>query len=96
MATILTLGPRGEKFVNDQISSGHYSSANDVVGDALRHFEDVQHLRPMSHDEMKLAVETSRKSELGRPIQDVFADILFMLATGADDMKPRSRPKDAA
>jgi antitoxin ParD1/3/4 len=94
--TNLVLGPNDEKIINAQISSGHYNSASEVIRDALHHFEDVQRLRPMSHEEMKLAVAESRKSGLGRPLEDVFADILSMLATGADDIKRHSRPKDAA
>lgn len=38
--TSLTLGPHWENFIKDEISSGRYSSASEVVRDALRHLEE--------------------------------------------------------
>jgi antitoxin ParD1/3/4 len=40
--TSFVLGEHFEKLINQQIHTGRYSSASEVVGDALRMFEEQQ------------------------------------------------------
>lgn len=37
--TSLNLGEHWEVFIKNEVASGHYGSANEVVRDALRNFE---------------------------------------------------------
>lgn len=41
-STSLSLGPHWEHFIKEEISSGRYGSASEVVRDALRQLEDRQ------------------------------------------------------
>ena len=40
--TSLTLGDHWERFIKNQIATGRYGSASEVVRDALRHMEERQ------------------------------------------------------
>jgi antitoxin ParD1/3/4 len=55
-----------EKFIESELKSGHYSSASEVVRDALRLFEEQEHIKALRLQTLK---EEIRKGlESGDPI----------------------------
>ncbi len=80
MPSSYVLGAHYEKFVKDQVASGRYNNASEVLRDALRHFEDWMRLRPMGLDEIREAIALSDNSGPGQPADVVFDNIRDMLA----------------
>lgn len=61
--TSLTLGPHWENYIKDEISSGRYSSASEVVRDALRHLEERKHKIALLQETLAEGADQASRSE---------------------------------
>lgn len=72
MPTSVALSPHFEAFIQEQVKSGRYNNASEVVRAALRLLED-QHARArLQHEEMRAAIAAGLASGPGRSADAVF------------------------
>jgi len=62
-----------ERFVKKQIESGRYSSASEVVRDALRLLEEQEELREAQIKSLREKVQEGINSGPGVPAEEVFS-----------------------
>ena len=55
------LGGHFENFIDEQLRSGRYNNASEVVRDGLRMLEDRENLRQLKIAEIRQSIEASRK-----------------------------------
>jgi len=67
------LGEYFEAFVQEQVKSGRYNNASEVVRAGLRLLEDSEQLRELKLAELRRLVDEGRLSGEGSPAEDVFA-----------------------
>lgn len=73
MPTSVALSPHFESFIQEQIKSGRYNNASEVVRAGLRLLED-QHARArMQQEELRAAVAAGRASGSGKSAGAVLA-----------------------
>jgi antitoxin ParD1/3/4 len=71
MPTSVALSAHFEKFIEEQIKSGRYNNASEVVRAGLRLLED-QHLRTrLQHEELRVAIAAGRITGPGKPAETV-------------------------
>src|SRR5260221_38922 len=75
MPRSVALGDHFEQFINDQVESGRYTNASDVLRAGLRLLEDHEQRRALQLDELRRAVQAGRDSGLGRPADQVFNEV---------------------
>ena len=61
--TSLSLGEHWEVFIKNEVSSGRYGSASEVVRDALRHFEEQKSKLDILRSHLAEGVEQATKGE---------------------------------
>jgi antitoxin ParD1/3/4 len=80
------LGDHFERFIDDQVKSGRYNNASEVVRAALRVLEDGERERRLVTDELARLVQAGADSGPGRPAEAVFAGLRAKIAaTGETD-----------
>jgi len=71
MPTSVALSPHFETFIQEQVKSGRYNNASEVVRAGLRLLED-QHVRAkMQHEELRVAIAAGLASGPGKPADAV-------------------------
>lgn len=75
MPRSFALGGHFEQFVDEQVESGRYNNASEVVRAGLRVLEDQEKERALKLDELRRAVQAGRDSGRGRPAAVVFDEI---------------------
>ena len=78
MSHSYVLGDHFEQFVADQVSSGRFEDASDVVRAGLKLLEEQERLRPIKLDTLR--------SEIEKGI-NALADGRFVEARGEDELK---------
>ena len=71
MPSSYAIGSHFERFVKRQIESGRYSSASEVVRDALRLLEEQEELREAQLKSLREKVQEGIDSGPGIPAEDV-------------------------
>jgi antitoxin ParD1/3/4 len=66
------LGSHFEDFVKQQVTSGRYNNASEVIRTALRLLEDQEKLREARLTELKNAIREGMESGPAVPADDVF------------------------
>ncbi|MGV1893722.1 type II toxin-antitoxin system ParD family antitoxin [Agrobacterium vitis] len=61
--TSLTLGPHWEGFIKQQINSGRYASASEVVRDALRELEEREEKLKILHHQIDKGWQQADRGE---------------------------------
>ncbi len=72
MPSSYAIGPHFESFIRQQIESGRYSSASEVVRDALRLLEEQEELREAQIKNLRQQLQEGRQSGTGIPADRVF------------------------
>ena len=71
MPTSVALGSHFEGFVKEQVSSGRYNNASEVVRDGLRLLEDVEAMRRLKVERLRSDIAEGLRSGPGRTAADV-------------------------
>ncbi|MHC1730070.1 MAG: type II toxin-antitoxin system ParD family antitoxin [Syntrophobacteraceae bacterium] len=72
MPSSYAVGKHFEGFIKQQIESGRYSSASEVVRDALRLLEEREELRNTKIENLRRQLQEGRESGPGIPADEVF------------------------
>lgn len=72
MPTSVALGPHFEAFVRDQVQSGRFNNASEVVRAGLRLLEDTEHRKQLELDAVRAEIAAGRASGPGKPADEVF------------------------
>jgi len=72
MPTSVALSPHFEAFIQEQVKSGRYNNASEVVRAGLRLLEDKHARAKMQHEELRAAIAAGRASGPGKSAQAVF------------------------
>jgi antitoxin ParD1/3/4 len=72
MPSSYAIGDHFEQFIRQQIESGRYASASEVVRDALRVLEGRERLREIEIEEYRSKIREGIESGPGIPAEDVF------------------------
>ncbi len=87
MSMNITLSPRLENMVREKVESGMYSSASEVVCEALRLLEDLDNMLQIKLDMLREQIKRGCESGPGRPWEEVFAEMLKKIQEVADKKK---------
>lgn len=72
MPTSVALSPHFEHFIREQVESGRYNNASEVVRAGLRLLEDQQQQASLKLDALRAAIATGLASGPGVPADEVF------------------------
>lgn len=72
MPTSVALGAHFETFIQEQVKSGRYNNASEVVRAGLRILEDQQAHARMQQEELRAAIAAGLASGPGQPADVVF------------------------
>ncbi|KJS09118.1 MAG: CopG family transcriptional regulator [Gammaproteobacteria bacterium BRH_c0] len=88
--TSLSLGEHWEVFIKNEVSSGRYGSASEVVRDALRALEE----RRLKLSALRLHLtEGAEQAQQGEFVTDFNMDRLIRELDGQDDKTLQDHPK---
>ena len=73
MPTSVALGNHFEEFIKEQLASGRFNNASEVVRAGLRLLEDQEKLRQIRHAELEAASQEGIDSEDAGTIEEVIA-----------------------
>ena len=72
MPSSYAIGDHFEQFIKTQLESGRYSSASEVVRDALRLMEEREQLRQIQFEQLRQQIRAGIDGGPGIPAEDVF------------------------
>ena len=72
MPTSVALSSHFEAFIQEQIKSGRYNNASEVVRAGLRLLEDQNARAKLQHEELRAAIAAGLASGTGKPADAVF------------------------
>ncbi len=72
MPTSVALSPHFESFVRDQVESGRYNNASEVVRAGLRLLEDEQNRLQLQNEAIRAAIMAGINSGVSISAEDVF------------------------
>lgn len=72
MPTSIALSSHFERFVREQVASGRYNNASEVVRAGLRLLEDQQKQAALQLDALRAAIAAGLASGPGIPAEEVF------------------------
>jgi antitoxin ParD1/3/4 len=71
MPTSVALGSHFEEFVREQVASGRYNNASEVVRDGLRLLEDVEAMRRLKVERLRSDIADGLRSGPGSDAEEV-------------------------
>ena len=71
MPTSVALSPHFESFIQQQVKSGRYNNASEVVRAGLRLLEDTQAGAKLQQEELRAAIAAGLASGQGAPVEPV-------------------------
>ena len=72
MPTSVALSPHFEAFIREQVTSGRYNNASEVMRAGLRLLEDQQQHQAIQLEVLRTAISEGLASGAGRPADAVF------------------------
>lgn len=72
MPSSYAIGEHFENFIKQKIASGRYSSASEVIRDALRLLEEQEQLREAQIKNLRRQIQDGQESGPGVPADQVF------------------------
>ena len=72
MPSSYAIGDHFEQFIKTQLESGRYSSASEVVRDALRLMEEREQLRQIQLEQLRQQIQAGIDSGPSIPAEEVF------------------------
>jgi len=75
MPSSYAIGPHFENLIKDKIESGRYSSASEVVREALRLFEEYEELRAVRLEKLRALIREGKESGPGVPAETVLEQL---------------------
>jgi antitoxin ParD1/3/4 len=84
MPTSVALGSHFETFVRDQVRSGRFNNASEVVRAGLRLLEESEQRRQLGLEALRTEIAAGRASGPTRPAADVFARLESKYRTAAE------------
>jgi len=72
MPSSYAIGSHFERLIKQKVESGRYSSASEVIRDALRLFEEHEELRATQIKNLRQQIQEGRESGTGIPADKVF------------------------
>lgn len=72
MPSSYAIGEHFEQFIKTQLESGRYSSASEIVRDALRLMEEREQLRKIQLDQLRQQIQAGIDSGASIPAEEVF------------------------
>jgi len=85
MPTSVALSPHFEHFIREQVESGRYNNASEVVRAGLRLLEDQQQQASLKLDALRAAIASGLASGPGVPADEVFDRLEAKYRTMAGD-----------
>lgn len=73
MPRSFALGDHFEKFIDEQLRSGRYNNASEVVRDGLRMLEDRENFRQHKIAEIRQSIEASRRDGWTTPADQILS-----------------------
>jgi antitoxin ParD1/3/4 len=88
----VSLSPQLETWINDKVQTGLYSSASEVIREALRLLREQDEIREIKLNELKRAI-TVGMADIQKERLRIFDDHLVseILATGRSSIAERSK-----
>lgn len=80
MPSSFTLGSHFEGFIRQQVNSGRYASASEVVRDSLRLLEEREQERAARLDALRTEIDHGATSGAALPADQVFAHVRARIA----------------
>lgn len=75
MPSSCSLGEHFEQFVEDQLGTGQYASASEVIHDALRLLEAQKQVQRVKLEALRAEIQKGIDSDGSRPAEEVFAAV---------------------
>lgn len=72
MPTSVALGPHFETFVRNQVQSGRFNNASEVVRAGLRLLEDTEHRKQLELETLRAEIAAGRASGPAKPAAEIF------------------------
>ena len=72
MPSSYAIGDHFEQFIKTQLESGRYSSASEIVRDALRLMEEREQLRQVQLEQLRQQIQAGIDSGPSIPAEEVF------------------------
>jgi antitoxin ParD1/3/4 len=88
----ISLTPNLEKLVNQKVASGRYTSASEVMREALRLLEEHDRLREMRMEELRAEIRKGIESGPSTPLD--FEDIKIRGRKKLEEIKQKAKKKD--
>lgn len=83
MPTSVALGSHFERFVREQVESGRFNNASEVVRAGLRMLEENEQRKQIELEALRAGIAAGRASGPGKPAKEVFARLESKYRTGA-------------
>lgn len=71
MPSSYVIGKHFEGFIKSQIQDGRYTSASEIIRDALRMLEEREQLRTLKMESLRTEIQRGINSGAGKPIEEV-------------------------
>ena len=90
MPRSFALGGHFESFIEEQVRSGRYNNASEVVRDGLRMLEDRENLRQLKIAEIRQSIEESRRDGRTKPADEVLSRLEAKYTEMSDKTKTQA------
>ncbi len=89
MPSSYAIGERFENFIKDQLATGRYDSASEVVREGLRLLEERERMREARRQYLRKEIARGIGYGPGKPVEDVFGRLIakYEAIAAAEDVR---------